>query len=118
MTAATKTDLGMDGWMLDDTVIQLREWGGVQTDPLPKALRAEVTIGSSEACSLQLSDPSGRLSRKHARLVREAGRWVARDLESKNGLRIDGVRRPKVPLEPGCELGLGGVTLIAESPRL
>src|SRR4029079_14363293 len=39
-------------------------------------------------------------------------------LGSKNGMRLDGVRRPKVLLEPGSELGLGGITLIAESPRL
>src|SRR6185436_162721 len=32
--------------------------------------------------------------------------------------RVDGVRRPKVQLEPGSELSLGGIMLIAESPRL
>jgi hypothetical protein len=117
MTTATKTDLGMDGWMSDDAVIRLREWGSDRTYPLPDDLGAEVTIGSSELCSLRLSDPSGRMSRQHARLVSEGNRWVARDLESKNGLRLDGVRRTKALLEPGCELGLGGVTLVAESAR-
>jgi hypothetical protein len=118
MTTATKTDLGMDGWMADDAVVRLREWGTDRAYALPDDLGAEVTIGSSEACSLRLSDASGRLSRQHARLQSEGNRWVARDLDSKNGLRLDGVRRAKVLLEPGCELGLGGVTLIAESPRV
>jgi hypothetical protein len=116
MTRATKTDLGMDSWMIDDELIRLREWGSDRTYPLPA--EGEVTIGSSNVCTLQLNDPSGRMSRQHAQLVREGTRWLARDLESKNGMRLDGVRRPKVMLEPGSELGLGGITLIAESPRL
>lgn len=118
MTIATKTDLGMDGWMIDDEVVRLREWASERSYPMPSDPGAEVTIGSSEVCSLRLTDPSGRLSRQHAQLVRDGGRWVARDLDSKNGLRLDGTRKPKALLEPGCELGLGGITLIAESPRL
>src|SRR4051812_28755736 len=40
------------------------------------------------------------------------------DLGSKNGLRLDGARRSEIVLEPGLEIGFGGLTLIAESPRL
>jgi hypothetical protein len=108
----------MDAWMIDDEIIQLREWATERSYLLPADPSAEVTVGSSDACSLQLTDPSGRMSRQHARLVHDGSRWVARDLDSKNGLRLDGIRRPKVALEPGSELGLGGITLIAESPRL
>ncbi|HEY0476079.1 MAG TPA: FHA domain-containing protein [Kofleriaceae bacterium] len=118
MTIATKTDLGADAWAIDDEVVRLREWGTDQSYPLPAEPDATLTIGSSEVCSLQLADPSGCLSRQHAQLTREGTRWIAHDLDSKNGMRIDGIRRPKVLLEPGSELGVGGVTLIAESPRL
>jgi hypothetical protein len=118
MTMATKTDLGADAWAIDDDVIRLREWGTDRIHVLPGEPSATITIGSSEACSLQLSDPSGCLSRQHIRLVREATRWIAHDLDSKNGMRLDGIRRPKVLLEPGSELGIGGITLIAESQRL
>lgn len=118
MTIATKTDLGVDAWMIDDELVRLREWGSERNYPLPSDSEDEVTIGSSETCSLRLIDPTGRMSRQHARLMRDGTRWVARDLDSKNGLRLDGVRRPKVLLEPGSELGLGGITLIAESPRV
>jgi hypothetical protein len=118
MSIATKTDMGADAWAIDDEVIRLREWGTEQTYALPTEPGATLTIGSSEVCSLQLSDPSGCLSRQHAQLTREATRWIAHDLDSKNGMRLDGVRRPKVLLEPGSELGVGGITLIAESPRL
>ncbi len=118
MTMATKTDLGADAWAIDDEVVRLREWGTDRSYPLPADPNATLMIGSSETCSLQLSDPSGCLSRQHVRLVREASRWIAHDLDSKNGMRLDGIRRPKVLLEPGSELGVGGITLIAESPRL
>jgi hypothetical protein len=118
MTTSTKTDLGADEWAIDDEVVRLREWGGDLLHPLPAEPGGSVTIGSSEICSLQLSDPSGCLSRQHVRLVREGTRWIALDLDSKNGMRLDGVRRPKALLEPGSELGVGGITLIAESARL
>jgi Inner membrane component of T3SS, cytoplasmic domain len=116
MTSATKTDLGMDSWMIDDELVRLREWGSERSYPLPAD--GELTLGSSSACSLPLHDPSGRLSRQHAQLARDGTRWIARDLDSKNGMRLDGVRRPKAMLEPGSELGVGGLTLVAESPRL
>lgn len=118
MTTATKIDLGRDAWMLDDGVVRLHEWGSDRSYPLPAEPTGTVTIGSSSACSLQLTDPSGCLSRQHARLVREGTRWIARDLGSTNGMRLDGTRLPNGLLEPGCELGLGGITLVAESPRL
>jgi FHA domain len=122
MTIATKTDLGMDAWAIDDDVVRLREWGSELSYPLPTSgadgATLEVTIGSAETCTLQLTDPTGCLSRQHVALQREGPRWIARDLDSKNGMRLDGVKRPKVLLEPGSELGLGGITLIAESPRL
>jgi len=118
MTTATRIDLGRGAWMIDDGVVRLHEWGSDRSYLLPVEPTGAVTIGSSDTCSLQLTDPSGCLSRQHARLVREGTRWLARDLGSTNGMRLDGTRRPKGLLEPGCELGLGGITLIAESPRL
>lgn len=119
MSSATKTDLGLEAWAIDDDVTQLREWGTEKSYALPAPIEgAELTLGSADICDLQLVDPTGCLSRQHARLTREGGRWIARDLDSKNGMHLDGVKRPKVLIEPGSELRLGGVTLIAESPRL
>src|SRR5262245_49041013 len=119
MTIATKTDLGADAWAIDDEVVRLREWGTDRSYSLPIHDGGEpLTIGSAEGGSLKLADPTGCLSPHHARLTREAKRWIAHDLDSKNGMRLDGVRRPKVLLEPGSELGVGGITLVAESPRV
>lgn len=126
MSSTTNTSLGADAWVIDDDIERLREWGTDRTYQLPNSADAQVTLGASEACSLQLTDPSGQLSRQHARMSREpmwtAGsgnpRWVVVDLDSKNGTWLNGSRRPKFVLEPGGELGVGGITLIAESPRL
>src|SRR5215510_4232425 len=36
---------------------------------------------------------------------------------TKTGVRLDGARRAEIVLEPGIEVGIGGLTLIAESGR-
>jgi FHA domain len=82
---------------------------------LPTSLIDTVLIGTSPECVLRLDDP--HVSRKHAQLTFERGRWLIRDLGSRNGLRQDNARRNEFILEPGTEVSLGGITLIAESER-
>jgi hypothetical protein len=111
----TKTDAGADR-SSDDEAIRLREWGTNRVYALPSSPGDECLIGTSAECSLRLDDE--RVSRRHAQLRREGGQWWVRDLDSKNGVRQDGARRREpFILEPGAELGLGGVVLIAESGR-
>jgi FHA domain len=118
---STKTDPAASEWAIDDSVMRLREWGTDTVRVLPPhntdTWTNEWTIGAAETCAFQLEDPSGRISRLHARLVRDRARWLLRDLGSKNGVRLDGARRDEIVLEPGAEIGIGGVTLIAESGR-
>ena len=115
----TRTDPGRDERMVPDGVIRLRQWGTRAYHELPATTSGrEWTIGAAAPCWLQLSDPRRLVSRKHARLVRDGSRWLIRDLDSKNGVRVDGVRRTEVVLEPGLEIGIGGITLVAESARL
>jgi hypothetical protein len=116
MSQPTDPDPGADDWALHDELVRLREWGSDNIHPLP-ASESEWIVGASAACSLRLADSSARVSRRHARLVRIRDRWAIQDLGSKNGLWIDGARRDECVLEPGVEVGLGGITLIAESPR-
>jgi len=121
MIASTKTDAAINKWSIDDRVIRLREWGSdtIRVLPQPSLLGpAEVSIGSAETCSLPLHDPTGRVSRLHASLVRESeNNWLLRDLSSKNGVRLNGAHCSQIGLEPGDEIGIGGLTLIAESRR-
>jgi hypothetical protein len=120
MGVATRTDLGrVSEWRIDDEPMELRVWGTEIAHRLPRPAPGESDgwiIGAAADCWLQLMDPL--VSRQHARLVRVEGRWGIKDLKSKNGLREDGARRDAFPLVPGTEIGLGGVTLIAESRQL
>jgi len=75
-------------------------------------------IGSDPSAALCLVDPSGLVSRRHARLVRDGARWKIEDLRSKNGLHQDGERSPKFPIVPGVEIGIGSLALIAENDAL
>jgi len=115
--SATRDDLGAREWIIDDELTHLREWGTHRLHPLP-ASGEEITIGAAEGCALRLIDPDRRVSREHARLHREPSGWVIRDLGSTNGTRIDGAKRPLFPLAPGAEVGIGSLTLIAESRAL
>jgi FHA domain/Domain of unknown function (DUF1707) len=50
----------------------------------------KVTLGRSRDCDCVLAEPS--VSRRHAELRRQDGRWLLRDLGSRNGTRVNGVR--------------------------
>jgi hypothetical protein len=106
-------------WRILDPVLRLRVLETDELHPLPEPRAgAEAVLGAGAAASLQLRDPTRQLSRRHAHLAWDGRRWIVRDLESKNGLWIDGVRRASAALTPGLELGLGGLTLVAESAEL
>jgi hypothetical protein len=105
--------------MVTDDVIRLRQWGTRVCYELPAITsKGNWTIGAGARCWLRLADPRGMVSHKHARVVHDGAKWLINDLNSKNGVRVDGARRTEVVLEPGLELGIGGITLIAESVRL
>ncbi len=118
MTTSTSTDPRRFEWPVRDQVVRLRRWGTDDFYELPTlegAAPRELRIGSSGRCAIQLDDPM--ISRQHALLSYANQRWGLLDLQSKNGLRIDGVQHYTARLEPGMEIGLGKVVLLAESPR-
>jgi hypothetical protein len=114
---STRTDVAASEWTIDDNVMRLREWGTDTIRVLPAPPVIDWTVGAAEGCAIRLEDPTGRISRVHARLIHDETRWLLRDLGSKNGVRLDGARRTEIVLEPGVEIGIGGLTLIAESSR-
>ena len=121
MNVATKTDPALNAWSLDDRIIHLREWGTDRLHVLPQSPAIgliEMFIGSADTCSIQLHDPTGHASRLHAQLIRDSGKeWQVRDFASKNGIRVNGRHCTEIALAPGDEIGIGGLTLIAESWR-
>jgi hypothetical protein len=114
---STKTDRAAAEWRIVDAVIRLREWGTDNIHRMPPPPVDSLLVGTADTCMFRLVDPSGLLSREHARLERRRTGWIARDLESKNGIRCDGARRPEFLLEPGVEVGIGQLTMLAESHR-
>ncbi len=110
----TKTDTTAET-SINDEVIRLREWGSGRIHTLPLS-GEDSLIGTTKECWCKLNDE--RISRKHALLKREDGHWRIYDLASKNGVREDGLHRHEpFVLNPGAEIGIGGVTLVVETGR-
>jgi FHA domain/Domain of unknown function (DUF1707) len=69
------------------------------------------TIGREGGCDLLIEHST--VSRWHARLDREDGRWMLTDAGSTNGTRVNGWRvRQPVPVQPGDHVMLGTAVFI------
>jgi pSer/pThr/pTyr-binding forkhead associated (FHA) protein len=74
------------------------------------------TIGRSSECDCMVTHPS--VSRRHAELRREGEGWLLRDLGSRNGTRVNGMRvTEEVEVRLGDQLSLGGVRYRLGEPR-
>jgi pSer/pThr/pTyr-binding forkhead associated (FHA) protein len=62
-------------------------------------VRERITVGRDPGCDLSDADP--RLSRKHAEFLATADGLVIRDLDSRNGIRVNGRRVREATLTPG-----------------
>lgn len=88
-----------------DTQLDERELTG-------KTLR----IGRAPQNDLVLEDPGKGVSRNHAEIRFEGGRYTLVDLGSQNGLWVSGSRVPSVVLEPGVSVAVGPYRLMMEAP--
>jgi hypothetical protein len=74
-----------------------------------------VTIGQAPENDLVITqDLSGweTVSRRHARIYAQAGRWIVEDLGSTNGIYVNGRRTGRNLLRDGWRLGVGGVEFV------
>jgi pSer/pThr/pTyr-binding forkhead associated (FHA) protein len=71
-----------------------------------------VVLGRSRECEVVLADPN--VSRKHAEVRWDGGRWVIADLGSTNGVKVNGRRVDRAQLEPGDRITLGLTELTFE----
>lgn len=101
-------------WTIDDNVIRLRAWG---TNITHRLTADTYVLGTGDTATLQLVDPSGRTAAEHALLTRDADGWAVRQLHDEHPVLGCGVRGRALRLDPGVELGIGGLTLVAESRR-
>jgi hypothetical protein len=107
----------MGAWPLDDEVLRLRVFGTEQVHELASGPHVQ-TIGSSSRCDIGLGSRDGTVAPQHAKLLRRQARWTIQAIDDPPG----GVLRDRVPLRefpvvPGLEIGIGKITLIAESQR-
>src|SRR5262249_33760502 len=72
--------------------------------------RSPVRLGRASGNAVQILD--GTVSKEHAELFLDGGRWSVRDLGSRNGTRVNG-REAQVPLAvgPGDRVEVGHVLL-------
>lgn len=68
-----------------------------------------LTLGRSPRCELVLDDDT--VSRRHATLQLQDGRWYLVDLDSSNGTWVNGRRTFNAEVRPGDEIRLGAVRL-------
>jgi FHA domain/Domain of unknown function (DUF1707) len=76
-----------------------------------------VVLGRSRGCDCVLAEPS--VSRRHAELRRDGSRWLLRDLGSRNGTRVNGVRLlGETEVCPGDRVSFGDARFrLCEAPR-
>jgi hypothetical protein len=79
------------------------DWSGNQT---------ELSVGRHLSCDVVFSDLT--VSRRHATLIFRDGRWIVRDLESKNGTMVNGLRVGRCELRPGDRIALGDQQLVVD----
>lgn len=72
-------------------------------DPIP-LVKERMTVGRRESCDICLRFPN--VSSQHCELVFEQGYWMVRDLDSRNGTRVNGQRVKIGRLYPGSELSI------------
>ena len=70
----------------------------------------ETTIGRSKDCDIQLPDPN--ISRKHAEVRQEGAAYWAIDLDSTNGMEVNGRRLKRAKLRQGDTITVGSTELV------
>lgn len=73
-------------------------------------LRSPTKIGRLADNDIVLNDK--RVSRHHAEVVQQSGRWIVRDTGSTNGTALNGKMIHEAPLKPGDKVSLGGLEVV------
>lgn len=98
--AATPEQLGVE------PEVAVLAWDG-QRRPVD---RRRLLIGRSKECDVQLEDPN--VSRRHAELRQEGASYWIVDLDSTNGLEVNGRRLKRAKLEHGDRVTIGETDVV------
>lgn len=72
-------------------------------------LHGPMLVGRLPECDVQIDDVS--VSRRHARLTERGGGWAIEDLDSTNGVRVNGTSVQQTTLQNGDTIELGSVKM-------
>ena len=97
--AASPTELGVEREVVSLT------WDGERRE----IRKRRTVIGRSRDCDVQLADPN--VSRRHAELRQEGTAYWVVDLDSTNGLEINGRRQKRAKLDHGDTVTVGSTEI-------
>ena len=80
-------------------------------DPIP-LIREVLTLGRRESCDIRLNYPN--ISGVHAQMSYRNGYWYIRDMNSTNGIKVQGIRVQEKLLHPRDEVTIGKRKYIIE----
>lgn len=80
---------------------ELAPLGGGDSIPL---LKKSLLVGRRESCDVVLR--FSNVSAHHCQLTLSGGYWYVRDLQSRNGVKVNGVRVNEKRLDPGDKLSI------------
>ncbi len=70
------------------------------------------SIGRDSSCAIHLNH--SKISKNHAVITQENSSWVIEDLQSTNGLMVNGSKVRKARLQPGDEIFIGPYDFVFE----
>ena len=73
-------------------------------------LKDKMVIGRNQGCDVVLKDSS--VSGRHAAVISKTGRWFIADLDSSNGILVDGEKVKQAKLVSGTRIQIGSASLI------
>ncbi len=80
---------------------QLTPCGG--GDPIP-LIKERLLVGRRRECDIQLN--FSNVSGQHCRMTLENGYWFIRDLNSRNGLKVDGMQVVRKRVDPNSRVSI------------
>ena len=98
-----------------DTVVKLLQGEKILFEVYGRDFVRNIVIGRSSDCDWPLDRIDDSVSSKHAELSMRSGRFLLKDLGSRNGMLYCGKKIAAKKLSPGDRISLGGCTLSVES---
>jgi pSer/pThr/pTyr-binding forkhead associated (FHA) protein len=103
--AASAEELGLE------REVAVLSWDGQRK----RVEKRRVVLGRSRECDIQVEDPN--VSRRHAELRQEGASYWIVDLDSTNGIEVNGRRVKRAKLDPGDTFTVGSTDVTFSTER-